>query len=129
MRANTIMGIVLLLAGLCLAAGGAYVVHRTMEMERLAEVAWRQNDERCAAALRETGAVEKRGAVLEVRMSDLSDWRMALARASSAIAYCQTRSLTYFCAGSTCGGRAPAADGMLPARAEILFRMTGVERG
>lgn len=128
MRKRTIAGLVFICAGLFQCAISGYVVHEIFSMDAMAEAAWQRNDAQCKTALRTVGEVKTAGATVEVRMTDYGDWKQALGRASSVIAYCPTREMTYFCIGSTCEGQLPAPEGEKPGPSSILFRLTGVSR-
>jgi hypothetical protein len=105
MRKRIIIG-ALLLAGSVAQVGLAWHMSNiAADNERLAATSWTKADTLCREAVGFVGEVSEEGGQIVVNKAFISDedWRVALMDASSVIAHCYTRRMTYFCMGRACG--------------------------
>jgi hypothetical protein len=105
MRKRIIIGALLLVGSLGQAGLAWHLSNIAADNERLAATSWTKADTLCREAVGVVGEVSDMGGQIAVNkaLRPDEDWRVALMDASSVIAHCSTRRMTYFCMGRACG--------------------------
>lgn len=105
MRKRIIIGALLLIGSAGQAGLAWHFSNISADNERLAATSWTKADALCLQAVETVGPPSEAGGLVTVSrpLASDEDWRVALMDASSIIAHCSTRRMTYFCMGRACG--------------------------
>lgn len=105
MRKRIIIGALLVVGAIGQAGLAWHLTRVAADNERLSATAWTKADTLCQQAASGIGTLSTGGGAISVDrpLSPGEDWRVVLMDASSVIASCATRRMSYFCMGRACG--------------------------
>lgn len=105
MRKRIIIGTLLLVGAIGQAGLAWHLTRVAADNERLSATAWTKADVLCQQAVEGVGTLNTAAGSLSVEraLTPDEDWRVVLMDASTVIASCATRRMSYFCMGRACG--------------------------